>query len=221
MNAVKEILQRLTNHYKSRWRPSEEDPFKALIRTILSQNTNFRNEANAFDRLDRELGVTPESLAKANLADIIECIHVAGLFRVKAPRIKQIAEITRKKYCGDLRKILCKPLEEARKELMALPGVGMKTADVVLLFNARKPVIPVDRHIFRVTKRLGIVQANAAYEDVRKTLEEFIPSEKYEDAHVLLIQFGRDYCRAMKPRCTVCFLNDLCQWKLKDEFSKN
>ena len=221
MNAVMEILQRLMDHYKSGWRPSEKDPFKALIRTILSQNTNFRNEASAFDMLDRKLGVTPESLAKADLADIISCIHAAGLFRVKAPRIKQIAEITREKYCGDLWKILCKPLEEARKELMALPGVGMKTADVVLLFNAEKPVIPVDRHIFRVTERLGIVQANAAYEKVRKTLEESIPSKNYEDAHVLLIQFGRDYCRAMNPRCGVCFLNDLCQWESKDEFSKN
>jgi len=216
-----DILPRLMNHYKSRWRPEENDSFKSLIRTILSQNTNFRNEANAFRRLDKELGVTPASLAKADLGDIANCVKVAGLFRIKAQRIKQVAEIVYEKYGGNLGKILCRPLEEARRELMALPGVGEKTADVVLLFNAGKSVIPVDRHIFRVTKRLGIVQENAAYDDVRGVLERATPPKNYEDTHILLIQFGRDFCRARNPRCGVCFLRDLCQWKEKDKYSSS
>jgi endonuclease-3 len=213
-----DILKRLMDHQRESWRPEEKDPFKALIRTILSQNTNFRNEMSAFRKLDMMLGVTPASLAKAELDDIASSIEVAGLFRIKAQRIKQVAETIQEKYGGDLWRILSKPLEEARRELMTLPGVGEKTADVILLFTAGKPVIPVDRHIFRVTKRLGIVQKNATYDDVRETLERAVPQKDYEDVHILLIQFGRDYCRARNPRCGACFLWDLCLWEEKERF---
>ena len=210
MDRVWQVVQRLMQHYRERWRPSETDPFKALVHTILSQNTNFKNEMEAFRNLDKNLGISPETLSKASVEEIAKHIRVAGLHRQKSVKIKKVAQYIVEKYDGDLWKVLKLPLEQARRELMSMPGVGPKTADVVLLFNARKHVIPIDRHIFRISRRLGFVSQNAGYEEVRAVLEKNIPERYYEDAHVLLIQFGRDYCRARKPKCDECFLSDLC-----------
>ncbi len=105
-----------------------------------------------------------------------------------------------------------KPYPEAREELMTLPGVGEKTADVVLLFTAGKSVIPVDRHIARIAKRLKFAPANAPYDAIRRTLEEATPPETYLDTHIKLIQFGRDICRAQNPLCIECTLKDTCSY---------
>jgi endonuclease-3 len=103
-----------------------------------------------------------------------------------------------------------KRLEEARQELLSLPGVGYKTADVLLVFAAERDVLPVDTHIFRISKRLGIAPPKAGYEEVRLRLEEFTPSGRRGEAHMLLIQHGRRYCRARDPLCGQCPVSDLC-----------
>jgi endonuclease III len=108
--------------------------------------------------------------------------------------------------------VLSKPYPEAREELMKLPGVGEKTADVVLLFNAGKQVIPVDRHIARISRRLGLVSNNADYDTIRLTLEDATAPENYLDAHIKLIQFGRDVCRALNPRCITCPISHICPY---------
>jgi len=210
VDRVWEVVRRLMNYYEARWRPNEPDPFKALIRAILSQNTNFKNEMEAFRRLEAGLGVDPKALSQASEEEIAKYIRVAGLHRQKSKKIREIARIVMEKYGGDLSKVLSLPFEEARRELMSLPGVGAKTADVVLLFSAGRPVVPVDRHIFRIARRLGLVPRNASYEEVRSAIEGDVPPKYREDAHVLLIQFGRDYCRARKPRCEECIIGDLC-----------
>ena len=116
------------------------------------------------------------------------------------------------RYGGDIKPVLDKPYLEAREELMALPGVGQKTADVLLMFEAGKEVIPVDRHIFRITKRLELVPEKAGYEEVRQTLEAAAPPGRHVDVHVLLIRFGREICQARNPKCGECFLGDICPY---------
>lgn len=197
--------------YRGSWRPSESDPFRALVRTVLSQNTTFRNEMTAFRRLERCLAITPESIAEASEGRIARCIRPAGMHRVRAGKLKALARAVLERYGGDLSKVLEKPLEEAREELMSLPGVGPKTADVVLMFNAHKPVLAVDRHIMRVSKRIGIVDEEAGYEDVRRRLEEIMPPELYPEAHLALIRFGREVCKARRPRCWECPVRDGCR----------
>jgi endonuclease-3 len=96
-----------------------------------------------------------------------------------------------------------------------LPGVGRKTADVVLLFNAGRGVIPVDRHIDRISRRLALVPEKASYDDVRGVLEGATNRDNYLDAHLSMIQFGRDTCRALNPRCQECFLADICPYPEK------
>ncbi len=217
MKRAEEILTRLLDHYERQWRPRTGDPFRSLVRIILSQNTNYRNEATAYARLEEIVGVTPRRLAEAPVDEIAEAIRPAGMYRQRSARLKQVARAMIDRYHGDLKEIIHRSYPEAREELMTLPGVGQKTADVLLLFDAGKEIIPVDRHIFRITKRLGIVRNNAKYDEVRAALEEAAPQGRHEDLHVLLIRFGRDLCRARRPRCRECFLSDLCPYLTGDQ----
>jgi endonuclease-3 len=205
-----EVLDRILSLYPRRWTPNRGDPFKALVRTILSQNTNWRNEDKAYRRLEEAICVTPNTISAASLLDIAEAIHPAGMYNQRSIIIKEVAEKVLTLYDGDLTQVLSKPYPEAREELMKLPGVGKKTADVVLLFNAGKLVLPIDRHIARISKRLGIVPSNADYDTIRLTLEDGTAPETYLDAHIKLIQFGREVCKALNPKCVACPLSDLC-----------
>mgnify|MGYP000321247948 CR=1 FL=1 len=209
---VKEVVRRLKVLYGPISRPVEPDPFKVLVRTILSQNTSYKNELRAFRRLEERVGVEPARLAEADLGAIEECVRPAGQHRQRARRIKEVARIVLERYGGDLGVLLSSgPVETVRAELMALPGVGRKTADIVLLFSARRPVFPVDRHIMRIFSRLGILGPRPGYEAIRAAVEEALSSpEELLFAHLALIRFGREICRAQRPRCDTCPLRDLC-----------
>jgi endonuclease-3 len=207
-----EVLHRILSIYPRRWTPNRGDPFKALVRTILSQNTNWRNEVKAYRRLEEAIGVTPKTISEASFSDIAEAIHPAGMYNQRSIIIKEVAEKVLALSNGDLTQVLSKPYPEAREELMKLPGVGKKTADVVLLFNAGKRILPVDRHIARIAKRLGLVTSNADYDTIRLTIEGGTAPENYLDAHIKLIQFGRDVCRALNPRCGTCPISNLCSY---------
>jgi endonuclease-3 len=192
------------------WMTSDSDPFETLIRTIISQNTSDRNTERAFENLSNKFRIAPEVLAKAETSQIERCLKVGGLYRNKAKTIKQASKMILDEYRGDLKQILKLPLEEARKTLQQLPGVGPKTADVLLLFSAQKPTIPIDTHVNRVSKRLGLVPAEANYEGVRESLQSLFDPRDYADVHVLLILHGRIFCKAGIPLCTQCPINALC-----------
>jgi len=193
-----------------RWKNLTADPFKTLIVTMISQNTNDRNTGKAFENLSNRFRIAPETLAKAETKQIEECLKPAGLYRNKARAVRQVSKIVLEKYHGNMRQVLSIPFEEARKELLQLPGVGPKTADVVLLFCAGKPTVPVDTHVNRVSKRLGLSSKEADYEGVRKALQSLYNPKDYLAVHVLLILHGRRYCRARAPLCNECPLCNLC-----------
>jgi endonuclease-3 len=196
-----------------KWITSTEDPFRTLVVTMISQNTTDRNTARAFENLSNRFKITPEVLANAQTRQIEQCLKVAGLYRNKAKTIKNTSKIIWDQFHGDLKQILSLPLEEARKELMQLPGVGPKTADVVLLFSARKPTIPVDTHVYRVSKRLGMAAEKSGHETVRAALQTLYDPKDYLFVHVLLILQGRRYCRARNPLCKECPISSLCPSK--------
>jgi endonuclease-3 len=192
------------------WAKSNRDSFKTLILTVLSQATADTNSARAFRNLSRKFSIRPETLSKAEIADVEDAIKVGGLYRNKARVIKTISCMILEKHEGSLDFVHSLPIEDARKALLALPGVGPKTADVVLLFCANKPTIPVDTHVNRVSKRLELVPAKADYEGVQIALESHYSPEDYRDIHLLFISHGRKYCRAKKPLCKICPVNTLC-----------
>jgi len=185
-------------------------PFETLVQTILSQNTNDRNSDAAMRTLRKHYRITPEALAKAKVSELIPHIKSAGLYTLKAPRIIQVARIVKDQYGGRLAPLLGLPYGEAKEKLMTLPGVGPKTADILLAFVAKNPIIPVDTHISRVTKRLGIAGPKANYEQTRVPLENLIPARKRVRVHLSIIAFGREICRAPRPRCAICPVNKWC-----------
>jgi endonuclease-3 len=190
-----------------------KDPFGTLIVTIISQNTANRNTAKAFERLSKQFDITPETLVNAETAKIEECLRPAGLYRNKAKTIKQVSKIILEKFNGNLKQILSLPFDEARETLLQLPGVGPKTADVVLLFCSDNATIPVDTHVNRVAKRLGLALANGNYEAVRTSLQSLYHPKEYLAVHILLISHGRKYCKPRTPLCGLCLLNWLCPSK--------
>ncbi len=187
-------------------------PFEVLVSTILSQSTTVANERRGLHGLRHAFGdVTPERLASASDAAIAKAIWHAGLARQKAPRIRATARGVRDRWGGDLTQILTKPTTEARATLMELPGVGPKTADVVLAMAADHPTFPVDTHIARIARRWHLV-SGGGYEEIRRALEAWTPPARRKAWHLVLIAHGRELCRARNPRCGECPVRLDCDW---------
>jgi endonuclease-3 len=197
------ILDALQETYSlPKWTIATKNPFETLIKTIISQNTNDQNTARAFERLSNRFRIVPEILAKAKIQDIERSIKVAGLYRNKSRVIKHISQVIVQNYESDMNRILQLPLEDARNALLSLHGVGPKTADVVLLFAGKRPTIPVDTHVNRVSKRLGLVSTSADYEAVRRTLQSLFSPSDFLSVHILLIMHGRRAAKLGNP-CAV------------------
>ncbi|MEM2186074.1 MAG: endonuclease III [Thermofilaceae archaeon] len=184
------------------------DPFRVLVATIISQNTNERNTFLAFERLEREVGVDPASIVAAGVKRVEEAIRVAGLQKQKAEAIVAAAELVLRDYGGDLGKLLREGEERVRAVLGGIRGIGEKTVDVLLAFSGF-PVVPVDTHVRRVAKRLGIA-AGSSYEAVRESLHRVFREEYRLEAHLLLIKLGRELCKARSPQCPACPLSKIC-----------
>lgn len=207
-NRILEILKK--NYLLPKWARSKREVFKTLIRTVLSQATNDLNSDRAFKNLSEKFEITPKTLAVADLKEIESAIRIGGLFRSKSRKIKELSKVVVERFDGSLNSVFSKPLDEARRLLMSFPGVGPKTADVILLFSADKAVVPVDTHVNRVAKRLGLAPLKGGYEEIRGSLESFYLPEDYLAAHLLFISLGRTYCRARNPKHEGCPVNFLC-----------
>lgn len=179
-----------------------ESPFQLLIAVILSAQATDVSVNKATPALFAEYP-TPEALSKAPLEDIIIKIKTIGLYRNKARNIKACAQMLLDNYGG--------VVPASREELIKLPGVGRKTANVVLGDAFGMPAIAVDTHVERVTKRLRICKLKASVTEVEATLMRKIPKELWVKSHHTLIFFGRYHCTARSPKCEICPLLDMCQ----------
>jgi endonuclease-3 len=196
------------------------DAFDCLVRTILSQNTSDTASQPAYDALVERYddGDLAGALAAAEQSSLAEIIQPAGLHNQKSETLIRVAERVLEDW-GDAAAfddfVRTDDYEEVRDALLDLNGVGPKTADCVLLFaGGRGGVFPVDTHVHRIARRLGIVPADADHETVRDHLEAAVPAAKCGFGHTAMIQFGREYCSARQPAClddpAACPLADLC-----------
>ena len=207
---VEQILNLLVEEYGNRkWR-AHQDPISVLIQTILSQNTSDRNSNRAFNSLMDSFS-SWEDIAGASIVDIAKSIKDGGLAKVKARYIKQVLnEISYKQGKFELDFLKQLPLDEARDWLRKLPGVGMKTASCVLLFSLEMPALPVDTHVFRIARRLSLIDSITSVEQAHRILESVIPHEAVYTFHVLVIEHGRKVCKAQRPLCFQCILRSIC-----------
>jgi endonuclease-3 len=142
---------------------------------------------------------------------VADSIRRGGLANSKAPRIQAILrEVRDREGAFDLSALRAMPDAEARDYLMSLPGIGPKTAAVVMSFALGRDAMPVDTHVHRVTKRLGLIPPKASAERADRLLHELIPDGLRTPMHVGFIRLGREICKAPIPRCRLCPLKDLC-----------
>ena len=188
----------------------ETSPVDNLVLTILSQNTNDANRDRAFASLKERYPTIPR-LAAAQPAELEDAIRAGGLARTKAASIlSALSRIKEERGGYTLDFLRSMPLEDARAYLTSFGGVGVKTANILLLFSLGFPAFPVDTHILRVTKRLGLAPANATLAKAALLLEPHVPAGAHVPLHLNLIRLGRELCRPRDPLCPSCPLLPLC-----------
>lgn len=207
---IEEILHLLEREYGvRRWQPNES-PVSTLVGTILSQNTSDVNSRRAYNQLLSTFG-SWEAVAAAPAEKIADSIRLGGLSNIKAKRIKlTLQQIIERQGSLDLAWLGEFPLDEAKAWLRQLPGVGAKTAGCVLLFSLGRPALPVDTHVFRVAKRLGLIDSRTSPEKAHELLEGLVPPQAIYQFHLHLIEHGRRVCKAQRPHCHSCPLQKVC-----------
>ena len=206
------VHQLLIEQYgQHEWRP-RLDPLSELVFTILSQNTSDVNRDRAWKRLTDRFP-TWESVLAADTAKLAEAIRPGGLANVKAPRIQETLRVIKRERGAFTLDFLAEmEVDEAKQWLTSLNGVGPKTAAIVILFSLGKPAFPVDTHVHRVSRRLGLIGPKTSRERAHEVLEELLPPEIYFTFHLNLITHGREVCKAQRPRCATCVLREHCDY---------
>ncbi len=206
------IYHRLQDAYGApTWRP-QYAPMDELVLTFLSQSTSDLNSGRAFGALKARYPTWPAAL-NAPVEELAETIRSGGLARQKAPRIQAalrriLAERGefRIDFLADL------PVDEGLRWLTSFAGIGPKTASIVLLFCFDKPAFPVDTHVARVSRRLGIASPKDSEQKIKGIWEALTPAAWYYPLHLNLIRHGRQVCHARAPQCGACVLNDVCRY---------
>ncbi len=205
-----EVYDLLEEHYGRPNRRQRLDGVSELVWTILSQHTSDLNAERAFaalaDRYD-----SWEAVLNAPVDDLVDVIRHGGLARQKAPRIQgALQSILDRAGEFDISFLAGLPLEEAKAWLRAIPGVGPKTAGVVLSFSMDQPAMAVDTHIYRVARRLALIGPKVTADEAHDVLEHAIAPERVFNLHVYLITHGRQACKAQRPLCRQCPISERC-----------
>ena len=181
---------------------ADEDPFRVLIATMLSARTR---DATTLDASDRLFSRYPDvkSLAGASVGEIRKLIRPVGFYKTKAPRIREVAKILVTKYRSRV--------PESMEALLDLPGVGRKTANCVLVYGFRKPAIPVDTHVHRISNRLGLVSTRNPGETEIELMRK-VDASFWLDINESFVRFGQEICRPLGPKCNECLLNTICKY---------
>ena len=208
------IVDRLEKKYGRQTRYSSKGPMEQIIATILSQRTNYADEKLAYDQLRAQFP-SWEAVAAAPTEALEKLIQSARFPELKAPRIKEvIRRIMERNGSASLDFLADMTTEDAQAYLMSLPGVGFKTSTFVLLFSMRRPVLPVDTHVHRVSTRTGIIPFKTSQEKAHQLLLQM--QQRHADGllnfHKLLFKHGQEICTFSFPRCRECMLKDVCAY---------
>ncbi len=206
---VHQILQE--TYGEPHWRPRLA-PLDELVFTILSQNTADVNTERTYASLKARYPVWTDVI-NADPDELTDTIHLGGLANIKAPRIQNVLQtIYEQRGALSLEFLNEMELEEARQWLTRLKGVGPKTAACVLLFSFGRPAMPVDTHVYRLSKRIGFLPDKISQAKAHETLEKLVPPEVIYPFHINLIKHGRAVCHARRPACAECPLRADCHY---------
>jgi len=208
---IVEIVDILRKRYSDKGRgevtsTSKQDPFQVLVSAIISQRNRDEVTRELADKLLKK-AKTPKDMMKLGKKNIEKSISSANYYRTKAKRIYEISKMLVDNYGGKV--------PDTRDELVTLPGVGGKTADIVLLVSHGKDVIPVDTHVAVVSRRLDWTDEKDR-EKIRKDLHKIFDEKMRGYVNILLVEFGKEFCRKHRPRCKVCPIQELCPYPDKN-----
>lgn len=203
--AIRQVIGTLRRAFPGKGAVELDRPEDVLLATVLSARTRDEQVLKAYPKL-RAKFPTLTSLAKAAPADIAEAIKEIGLYRAKARSMKGIAEALLREYGGKV--------PSTREALVALPGVGRKTANCVLCYAFKKPAIAVDTHVHRIANRLGWTRTRSP-EDTEQALMRLIPRDLWLHVNRVFVQFGRATCLPGRPRCWTCPVARRCAYPKK------
>ncbi|MDP6131509.1 MAG: endonuclease III [Dehalococcoidia bacterium] len=208
--SVSDAIRLMSSRYGPFDRKPRLEPAHEVVLTILSQHTSDANSSRAFRRLMDRFG-TLEAVASAEVAQIEEAIIPGGLAKIKAPRIRQVLNLVLE-HNGtlDLSFLREMPLDEAKAWLRKLPGIGPKSAGIILCFSLGMPAMAIDTHIYRVCRRLGLIGPKVTADKAHDIMEASVIPEQVFEFHVSFISHGRQVCKAQRPRCAECVVAEGC-----------
>jgi len=202
------IYRKLYRAYGSRhWWPGETD-FEVMVGAILTQNTSWRNVEKAIQKLKEKELLSPEGIHRLKKSQLASLIRSSGYYRIKAGRLKSFVDFLFEEYGGNLRRMQRGRLEELRRKVLGVKGIGPETADSILLYGLRKPIFVVDAYTKRILSRHGLISEKASYEEIQNLFMDHLPSDEklFNEYHALFVHLGKTLCKKI-PRCEICPLN--------------
>jgi len=186
------------------WWPAETD-LEMMIGAILTQNTSWNNVEKAIQNLKEKDLVSIKGLSDTPAPILAEYIRPAGYYNLKVRRLKNLISLIHDKHDGDLNGLLSLDTETIRKELLSVKGIGLETADSMILYAAGRPLFVVDTYTHRILSRHGLIEEEAGYFEVQMLFMDTLPHdvELFKEFHALLVKTGKDFCRR-KPLCPAC-----------------
>lgn len=190
------------------WWPAGS-PFEVMVGAILTQNTSWRNVEKAIANLKQAKALSLKRMYKMPSRRLAALIRPAGYYNLKAERLKNFLKFFIASYSGDLKKMRRQGVAELRRRLLTVKGIGLETADSILLYALDKPSFVVDAYTRRIFSRHKLVREGADYEEVRNFITQNVKNEVklFNEYHALLVRLGKDYCLKRNPRCRTCPLN--------------
>ena len=204
---LEDIIKELKKYYKENNKTLidkvsiERDPFKVLISCILSQRTKDEITEKVTNNLFSVIG-SPEDLIKIEEKELEKILYSIGFYKVKAKRLREISKILIDKYNG--------LVPDDLEELLTLPGVGRKTANIVITKGFNKDGIAVDTHVHRISNRLGLVKTKKP-EDTELNLRKIVPRKYWIELNDCLVNFGKKICTPISPKCSICPIKKYCK----------
>lgn len=204
MNKTQKTLEKLVHKYPDYREPKRTgDPFRTLISGMLSQRTKDQNSAQATKNLFSQAS-TPQKILGLDQETLYDLVRCSGFYRQKTKHIQETCQQLIERHEGKV--------PNDRESLMKLSGVGPKTADIVLSYGFGQASIPVDVHISRVTRRLGIAPNNASPEQVKQKLEKILPKDRWMFYDYAILRIGKEYCKNTDPKCGECTIKEDCEY---------